>query len=370
MKKKIIITVPKLSSPGGVSSFWNALLPEMAAWEDTQIETLEIGGHGKNVLGPFLDQWNFRKKTTANLDLIVLNPSLGSRSFFRDGLFAKRLVKKKIKFAVFFHGWDLEFEEKVTNKYIKFFRSSFGKAASVFVLSNDFKLKLREWGFEGDVFVETTTVNQKLLTSFSEEHKFAPSQVSSKIKILFLSRLLREKGIFETIDAFNRLKSKYSNIELIIAGDGKDYDDVVGYVKDINDIVITGHVDGQDKIELFKNAQIYCLPSYSEGLPTSVLEAMAFGLPVITTAVGGLKDFFQEKQMGYFVDLNIEEELEHKLQLLLSNKDLITQMGKYNHKYAMENLIAPVVAKRLYGHFQNSMKNTLNATSTRDTNER
>lgn len=358
MKKKITITVPKLSSAGGVSSFWNALLPEMTTWEDTQIETLEIGGHGKNVLGPFQDQWNFRQTTNAELDLVVLNPSLGSRSFFRDGLFAKRLVNKNIKFAVFFHGWDLDFEEKVSQKYTNFFRSSFGKAASIFVLSNDFKLKLREWGFEGDVIVETTTVDQKLLASFSEEQKIITSEVPSKIKILFLSRLLREKGIYETIEAFKKLRTKFSNIELIIAGDGKDYDKVVAYVKSDKDIRVTGHVDGDDKIELFKSAHIYCLPSYSEGLPTSVLEAMAFGLPIITTAVGGLKDFFQEEKMGYFVDLKNEEELEHKLALLLSKKELITKIGKYNHTYAMENLIAPVVAKRLYDHFQNSIENT------------
>jgi glycosyltransferase involved in cell wall biosynthesis len=145
---------------------------------------------------------------------------------------------------------------------------------------------------------------------------------------------------------------------LIIAGYGKDYDEVVAYVKSDKDIRVTGHVDGDDKIELFKSAHIYCLPSYSEGLPTSVLEAMAFGLPIITTAVGGLKDFFQEEKMGYFVDLKNEEELEHKLALLLSKKELITKIGKYNHTYAMENLIAPVVAKRLYDHFQNSMENT------------
>ncbi len=363
MKKNIIITVPQLSSAGGVSSFWNALLPEMSEWEDVQLETLEIGGHGKNILGPLMDQRNFKKTISSGVDLVILNPSLGYRSFFRDALFAKQLFNKNIKFAVFFHGWDLEFEEKVANKYTKIFRSSFGKATCIFVLSPEFKEKLKEWGFEGKVFVETTTVDAKLLANFSAEQRFADSKIPSKIKILFLSRLIREKGIYETIDAFKNLRRKYSNLELIVAGDGKEFDDVAAYVEKESGITVTGHVEGEKKIDLFKRSHIYCLPSYSEGLPTSVLEAMAFGLPIITTAVGGLKDFFQDGKMGYFVDLNREGELEQKLELLLSEKELIKEIGKYNYDYAMENLIATVVAKKLYKYFQTIMVDTINSKS-------
>lgn len=356
MTKNILITVPKLSSPGGVSSFWNALLPELVKNKDLKVKSLEIGGHGKNILGPLMDQWNFNKTTSSEVDLIVLNPSLGTRSFFRDGFFAKQLVKKEIKFIVFFHGWDLHFEMKVTRWYSKFFQSSFGKADKIFVLSNDFKNKLEQWGFKGNVYVETTTVDVKLLEHFSFDKKYSALKLQPKVRILFLSRLLREKGIFEVVNAFKNLRTKFPNLELIIAGDGKDFDNVSEYVENDSDIIMTGHVDGNEKIDLFKKCQIFCLPSYSEGLPTSVLEAMAFGLPIITTPVGGLKDFFQEGKMGYLVDLKKVDELEQKLTLLISDKHLIIEIGKYNHVYAKENLIAPVVARRLYDHFQNSIE--------------
>jgi hypothetical protein len=111
MKKHILITVPKLTRAGGVSSFWSALLPVLKKYEDLDIDTLEIGGNN-NIFGPIIDQWHFYKGTNTHIDLAVLNPSLALKSFFRDALFARRLVKKNIPFLVFFHGWHLEFEKK------------------------------------------------------------------------------------------------------------------------------------------------------------------------------------------------------------------------------------------------------------------
>lgn len=356
MTRKIIITVPNLSAAGGVSAFWNALLPEFAKYEDTQIRTLEVGGHGKNILGPVTDQLNFRKTVDSTADLVVLNPSLGARSFFRDGLFARRLVKKNVDFVVFFHGWDLAFEEKVSKKYLKFFQSSFGKAKGIFVLSQEFKSKLEDWGFEGEVFVETTTVDSTLLNDFSVEEKLTASRETANINILFLSRLLREKGIFEAIDAFQKLRGRFSHLRLIIAGDGKEFDRVATYTKSISGIEMKGHVEGGHKVDLFKACHIYCMPSYSEGLPTSVLEAMAFALPVVTTPVGGLKYFFEDRKMGYFVDLEKPEDLEQKLEKLIVDAERRAQIGKYNHDVACEKLLSTVVAKRLHHHFLQSMK--------------
>ena len=112
---------------------------------------------------------------------------------------------------------------------------------------------MEEWGYKGKILVETTTVNINLLTDFLYEERPMKNNPSLKIKILFLSRLIREKGIFELIEAFKSLKGKYSNIELIVAGDGKDFGDIANYVKDEKDIIMTGHVDGKEKISFEKN---------------------------------------------------------------------------------------------------------------------
>lgn len=355
MKGNVIITVPKLSAIGGVSSFWNGLLPELVRFENLGIKTVEIGGHGKNVLRPLIDQWNLNKVLKRDIDLAVLNPSLGYRSFFRDGLFAKQLIKKKVKFVVFFHGWDAGFESKVEQKYIKFFRASFGQASKIFVLSSAFKRKLVEWGYSGEVIVETTNVDATLLEGFSFHKKLENANTSGKVKLLFLSRLIKDKGIFETIEAFDKLRIKFPDLELTIAGDGSEFNAVEKLVNGKANIVMTGHVAGKEKIELLKNSHIYCLPSYSEGLPTSVLEAMAFGLPVVTTAVGGLTDFFQDGKMGYFTIPRNAQHVAEKLEAMLSDNEVLVRMANYNYNFAKEHLTSKIVAKRLYGHFEEVM---------------
>lgn len=356
MKNKILITLPKLTTSGGVSSYWNALLPKLQAYDDLNISTLEIGGHGKNIFGTIIDQWNFKKIINKDIALAFLNPSLGSRSFYRDGLFAKQLIQRKVPFVVFFHGWDLNFERKVNKRYIKFFINSFGKAKKIFVLSSDFKRKIIEWGYIGEVILETTNVESSLIDDFSIKNKINDLKSTEKIKLLFLARLIRQKGVFETVNAFRSLSKKYHNIELTIAGDGEDLKDIRNYVKNDLKINVKGRVEGNKKITIFKGSHIYCFPTfYGEGLPTSILEAMAFGMPVITTNMGGLKEFFQNGKMGYLVEPKNVKEIEEKLELLLLNRDKMIRIGEYNYNYASENLINSVVAKRIYGHMLDVM---------------
>lgn len=349
MKKKILIIY---SRSGGVSTYWQSSLRVLRKYNDIHISTLEIGGEGKHIFSPFVDQWNFHNKIKEKYDIVVLNPSLGWKSFFRDALFAKRLTKNKIPFMLFFHGWVLDFEKKIDQKYKNFFLHSLGQAKKIFVLSNDFKKKILEWGYKGEVVLETTNVDSLLVEDFSVEEKLQSIPTLPKTKILFLARLLREKGVFELVEAFEKVSIEINNCELIIAGDGKDYEELKKRVRSNKNIIVTGYVEGQKKIDLYRQSHIYCLPSYTEGLPVSVLEAMSFGLPVVTTAVGGLKYFFKDGKMGYYVRPKDVEELSEKLKLLLLNIDQISKMGKYNYQYANENLLDTVVAERMYQHMK------------------
>jgi glycosyltransferase involved in cell wall biosynthesis len=346
----ILITTPILSEIGGVSSFWNALFKSFKKNKDINFKVLEIGGHGKNLLGPLLDQWKFYKSSKKDINSAIINPSLLNKSFFRDALFAKRLSMKKIPFVVFFHGWDLNFEEKVTQKYKKFFLNSFGKATKIFVLSEDFKNKIFDWGYKGEVIVQTTTVDADLTKNFSLEDKI--NKNSKKIKILFLSRLVKEKGIFELLEAFENLSRDKNNLELTVAGNGEIFNQLQEQLKEKKNIRLTGYVEGEAKSTLFQESDIYILPSYSEGLPISVLEAMSFGLPIITTKVGGLKRFFKDGAMGYFIEAKNSTDIEEKIKLILSNKEKSIEISKFNYQYAQDNLTNDVIAQKLANHLK------------------
>jgi len=353
MKKtinNILVPMPNLVHKGGICSYWSAMFNSFEKFSDINFEVIKVGNTGKNIFGPLLDQWRFHSSCKNNVDMVILNPIIENRAFFREGLFAKQLVKKKIPFITFFHSMSEDFEKRVRDKYIKFFLNSYGHAVKIITLSEDVKEKIIEWGYQGEVVVEMTVVDSRLIKNFSFDEKIQNQDFSKKIQLLFLARMEKEKGIFELIDAFKKLQQDFKNIELILAGDGTAYSDVKEYVADLKGIRLVGYVEGKEKENLFKKSDIYCLPSYSEGLPVSILEAMAFGLPVVTTRVGRLKDFFIEDKMGYTSKIKDSIDLEKVLRKLLANHDDISKIGLFNFEYAREFLMSDAISKRFNRH--------------------
>jgi N-acetylglucosaminyldiphosphoundecaprenol N-acetyl-beta-D-mannosaminyltransferase len=333
------------------------MFDSFSKFSNIEFKVIKIGNCGKNIFGPPIDQWRFYKFCTNDIDLVILNPSILSRAFFREGLFAKQLISKKIPFIAFFHGWDLDFEKRVDKHYTNFFLNSFGHAEKIITLSKEAKKKIIEWGYKGEVIIETTIVDSSLIYDFSFDKKIEEQDLSQRVRILFLARMEKEKGIFELIEAFEHLHKEFKHIELTIAGNGDAFEEVEKRISNIKNIKLVGHIEGDEKANIFKESDIYCLPSYSEGLPVSVLEAMAFGLPVVTTNVGGLKDFFQEEKMGYTAIPKDTEDLIKKIKLLLLNYSKITKIGEFNFNYAKRYLTSNMVSKRLYKHIVNNKEN-------------
>jgi len=279
-------------------------------------------------------------------DLVVINPTLDPKSFFRDSIFALLAVILKQRVVIFWHGWRRPFELKIVRKIPFYFRMTYGKAVAMIVLANEFKERIRSYGYVGPVYVETTTVDHRFLNGSNS----APRAISadSKQTILFLSRVEKAKGIYEAVNCYARLYSKY-NIELQIAGTGSELNAVKNFVlqNKIDGVKFLGWITGDDKINAYLNAHIYLLPSYSEGMPISLLEALTCGLPVITTEVGGIADFFIQDKMGFLVQPRDEADLEKKLDALLSNSVLRSEVSKFNWNYARESFSPYKVSERL-----------------------
>ncbi len=352
-RNKIILTTPALSDQGGVASYINSVLPFLTNRHD--IHCFEIGGtKGKNgIFHPIVDQTGFHRLITSKqFDICHVNPSLNVKSFIRDGLFVWQAKRKGLPVFVFFHGWRKDFEQKVAGKYLPFFRNTFGRADAFIVLANEFKEVLRQWGVRQPIFLGTTTVEEGLLNGFSIEDKIRRIRQAEKIKILFLSRLEREKGVFETVDAVSDLSAQGYQVVLSIAGDGSVMAELRQYISTKklpeNTIHLLGYVQGSEKKAAFADNHIYCFPTrYGEGLPTSVVEAMAFGMPVVTCPVGGIADFFEDGVMGYLWKRGEPESLAELLKNLIGARGKITEFGRCNHIYAKENFMASRAAESL-----------------------
>ena len=119
------------------------------------------------------------------------------------------------------------------------------------------------------------------------------------------------------IKAFAEIASKYPDWKIVFAGNG-EIENGKKLAKDLNiesQVKFLGWINGKEKDKAFKEASIFCLPSYAEGFPMAVLDAWAYGLPVITTPVGGIPDIAKdEDNLLLFNPGNIQQ--------------LSTQMGK------------------------------------------
>ena len=359
---KILITAKNLKKATGVSNYFRVLKKYFTL--DVEYFTVGARRAGENLIYKYLrtlmDFIKFYKKLKKNkYDLIHLNPSLNKKAVLREMFFARLSIKFDIPFVVFFRGWSKDYEASLEENppKLKKILNTFSKATKIIVLSEEFKEKLTEWGFkETKIILETTVVEDKIFKYYkinnTENHK-------PEFNTLFLSRIERDKGIYETLKAHKRLKQKFSFVKLLIAGDGPDLNEVKEYVKNenIEGVYFLGWVSGKEKVKVFRKSDVYLLPTtHGEGMPNAVLEAMALGLPVITRKVGGLKDFFEHKKMGFITAETSPEVFSGFVEILIKNTELKQKISKYNHNYAEKRFKASRVVKRLENIYREAVK--------------
>ncbi len=359
-KKKVLITLPSLQFDlGGVAAYYNAIIPYLEKSDTYTIEKFEIGTtHSKNTVFHIItDQLRFIFKIIINPPHIIhINPSLNFKSFIRDGFFILIAKKMNIRVIVFFRGWEKEFENKIKGAFKLFLNHTYKKSDSFVVLASEFKNTLQRWKISKPIYLATTTVNETLLENFSISKKMHGFKKKDTIRILFLSRLERKKGVFETIDAIRILLDKNMNISLSIAGDGSVATKIHRYVEQLGlskNIIMLGYVRENEKIKALTNHDIYCFPTYhDEGMPNSVLESMAFGMPVITTPTGGTKDFFINGKMGYLCPKPDPTIIADNLSKIIVNKKKLYEISHFNHCYARNHFYASKVAENLLNIYE------------------
>lgn len=153
----------------------------------------------------------------------------------------------------------------------------------------------------------------------------------SGINIITVGRLSKEKNQKLLIDSVKRLIACYPDLKLTMLGDGPCRDDLENYVKQNNmqDIVaIKGHVDNAE--DYYSKADIFALTSIYEGLPLVLLEAMAAGLPIVATDVGGVKDVVTDN--GILVESGKIDAVADALKKLILESDLRKEMGLLSRK--------------------------------------
>jgi glycosyltransferase involved in cell wall biosynthesis len=192
--------------------------------------------------------------------------------------------------------------------------------------------------------------------------------------IFFMGHLIYSKGFYDLVDAYKILYKKYGNdIRFIFAGENvgfkkstaeflngkykKDFlkngkeknKEVQQFIKNCNkyNSDYPGFVSGEEKIKTFNKSSVFVLPSCTEGFSMSCLEAMACGLPVITTPVGAMPEVIEHKKNGIITKIGNYRKLAKDIEYFIQNRDEIERIGKYNAQYVRDNFDIEKIAEEL-----------------------
>lgn len=340
---KLIMLGPNLAAKGGMASVANVYREGglFDRWAVRYVSTFEEAGSLRKLwvalcaLAVVIQHMLFGR-------LAGLHIHTASRaSFWRKSVFALAAIVFRRPYVLHLHGGMMQefYADQCGPLGRKWIAFVLRHAARVIVLSPQWAEWLLQVCPVANVVVVPNPVKVGVLDSSLRE----------PLTVLFLGRLEQNKGIYELIKALALVAGRFPRVRLLIGGDGEtgqvlEKADSLGVAENIE---LLGWVSGQQKQDLFKHASILVLPSYKEGLPMAVLEAMAEGVPVVATAVGGVPYAVRNGVEGLLVAAGDANALADALARLLADHELRESMGNAGWARANQLFSIPAVLQQV-----------------------
>ncbi|MEM5600083.1 glycosyltransferase family 4 protein [Bacillus cereus] len=256
-------------------------------------------------------------------------------SFVRKRQIIELLNRKNIPIILHMHGSQFkDFYNESSDKRKEQIIDTLNKVTVILALGEQWK-EYYESICETEVVSLDNAVFPKQVSNDSEE----------RIYITTMGVLSERKGTYDLIEVGAKLKGKIdSKYKFVLAGDG-EIEKAKQKISELelDDLfILPGWISDDKKIEdIYQKSIIYILPSYNEGMPMSILEAMSYGLPVISTNVGSIPSVV-EKENGFITNPGDIDELKNKIIYLLNNSEINNSMSernveKINLKYNVYN---------------------------------
>ena len=280
----------------------------------------------------------------------------GDRSCFREMFYMAVARFFKARVVLHFHG--IFKEEKINFPFIFQQRHNwlnkliinicFGLSHRTIFLSKtileDFRCILNETNSK-----KATWIENFVDVKFFRERK----KTKDKINILFVGRLSKAKGFFDIVNIARDVIAQYGNVMFHFCGSPEresslgEIRDELGKLEEIGYIKLHGLVSGENKRKIYSEADIFLLPTHNELFPITILEALAQGLPIITTKVGVIPTIIEEGKNGCFVEVGNSESLKNKIIYLLNNPELQREISINNRKKAHERFDISLAVNKL-----------------------
>lgn len=244
-------------------------------------------------------------------------------SLYRKSIIIHLLKLFNKKVIVHIHGSCFkEFYNELSKNGRQYCKNTLNKVDKIIVLSESWK-----------EFFETIVDDKKIIViknSVLINKKQILREKKEKCTFVFLGRQGKRKGIYDLLDVAEQLKEECNNFDIVIAGDG-EIDNVNRIIKEKrlqNIITNRGWVNSKEKDELLRKADVFILPSYNEGLPMSILEAMSYKIPCIATKVGGIEEIINNGEDGFLFEPGNKNKIYEYMRYMISNINKRLEMGE------------------------------------------
>ncbi|NMC36416.1 glycosyltransferase family 4 protein [Candidatus Beckwithbacteria bacterium] len=178
---------------------------------------------------------------------------------------------------------------------------------------------------------------------------------SGKIKLLFVGRLVEQKGVVYLIKALDQLSKKFDNWELEIVGEGPEMEKAKHLVQSYqldSKIKFLGRIIGEKLSEIYQKAQVFVLPSLAEGQPITLLEAWSHKLVAVVSRVGANPSMIKHGQNGLLIKAKNSSDLAEKLTWLLTHNQKIKEIGQAGYEQVSKYYQWPQIAEKTLAEYK------------------
>ena len=287
-----------LDSPGGMTSVVRTLRDGglFDAWYVEYIETDKVRRAITQLRVMSVALWRLVTALAANRVSLVHAHSASRGSFWRKSLLCALARLFGVPYLFHLHSGEFPvFYQEECNPVAKWWvRLTLRKASLVISLTESWRALL--------CAIEPT-IRVVVVGNPVEVPIKLPTMRDPAINVLFLGRLREKKGVFDLVRALPAVLRQCPQLRFVLAGDEgeKEVLSLATALGVESAIHLPGWVDGEPKAALLREADLFVLPSYFEGLPVGLLEAMALGIPIVSCVVGGIPDLIEDGKHGLLV---------------------------------------------------------------------
>lgn len=365
MTKTILIVTKDAESLGGVANYYRLFFSKYSSRE-ILVERFDIGSRARDnyrrtrrpvgyIFEYLRDMYQLVKilRNRPEIQAVQVSPSLRPLALIRDAgviLLSKIMSRKTI---VFFRGWRDDMADSIArSKILKFFfRLAYCQTDHFIVLADRFVPQVVKWGINSNLIsVSRTMFDGELVKPKAKRTGKSP-------RFIYLSRIAASKGIFDLLEAAGMLHKIGYKFTIDIYGFGDVQENMPNalerFVEKIRELGLQNicipheFIKDSGKYSVLADADIFLLPTYQEGCPNAVIEALASGLYVISTTVGAIPELVEDGKHGLLHAPGDIEALVEKMAWSIENIEEVRLNADVNKEYAYDIFESKALISRM-----------------------